>query len=315
MEKLRLLIAIPLALAIIGFIALYSQGLTTNCQNPISYYLYCNSIPAYEQQAMAWINTTMGSTHLPYSANNTILAWWDYGDWINYFGHAGSVLRGDNQLPNLNYETAYMFVDGNQTQLYGFMNKVGAKYLMFEVGLLPKWSALNYLSCIYQNETNFNTPVGSSLCEANNEPTYLMFPATTNNINDYCSMSNSTAIYIKAISNRGQEFCLSTVIPTGSNQRQIDGQIYNYTTGNIIPYLNLVPVGQQSISNTTYDVYLLLYVPNSSGQYPIGVSVPQFYKSNYYMMFDEGIYNTTLFKQVYPANGGANQVRIYEQAS
>ena len=31
------------------------------------------------------------------------------------------------------------------------------------------------------------------------------------------------------------------------------------------------------------------------------------------MMFDEGIYNTTLFKQVYPANNGANQVRIYER--
>ena len=52
-------------------------------------------------------------------------------------------------------------------------------------------------------------------------------------------------------------------------------------------------------------------MPNSNGQYPANISVPQFYKSNYYMMFDEGIYNTTLFKQVYPANNGANQVRIY----
>lgn len=311
--RTKLLIIIPLALAIISFGFLYSQGLATNCQNPISFYLYCNSIPQYEQQAMAWINTTMGSTHLPYSANNTILAWWDYGDWINYFGHAGAVLRGDNQLPNLNYETAYMFVDGNQTQLYNFMNKVGAKYLMLEVGLLPKWGALNYLSCIYQNQTNFNVPVGSSPCEASNEPTYLFFPATLSNLNAYCSMSNSTSAYIKAVSNRGQEFCLQTAIPTGSNQAQIDGKIYNYTTDNLIPYLNLMPVGQQAISNTNYDVYLLLYVPNASGQYPANVSVPQFYYSNYYLMFNEGIYNTTLFKQVYPANNVANQVRIYEK--
>lgn len=239
---------------------------------------------------------------------------WDYGDWINYYGHAGSVLRGDNQLPVLNYKTAFEFVDGNQTQLYDFMNNVGANYVMFEVGLLPKWSALNYLSCIQQNETNFNTPVGSSACEARNMPTYLLFPSQPNSLNDYCSFaSNSTETYIKAVSNRGQELCLGTVVATGTTQAQIDGKIYNYTTGGQIPYLNLVPVGQQTISNTNYDVYLLLYVPNAQGQYPANVSVPQFYNSNYYMMFDEGIYNHSLFQQVYPANGGANQVRIFKK--
>ena len=209
--------------------------------------------------------------------------------------------------------TPFTFEDGDELVI--ILKKEKDKWILTDEG--HTFMHLSYFIDIdvvredgYQNETNFNTPVGSSPCEANNEPTYLIFPATLNNINNYCAMSNSTTTYIKAISNRGQEFCLATAIPTGSNQQQIDGKIYNYTTGSLIPYVNLVPVGQQSISNTSYDVYLLLYVPNQNGQYSI--SVPQFYKSNYYMMFDEGIYNTTLFKQVYPANNGANQVRIYK---
>ena len=32
-------------IAIISFGLLYIQGVSTNCQNPISYYLYCNTIP------------------------------------------------------------------------------------------------------------------------------------------------------------------------------------------------------------------------------------------------------------------------------
>ena len=301
-------------IAIISFGLLYIQGISINCQNPISYYLYCNTIPSYEMNAMTWISQTIGSNTLPYK--NIILSWWDYGDWINYFGHAGTVLRGDNQLPNLNYQTAYEFVDGNQTQLYDFMNQTGANYLMFEVGLLPKWSALNYLSCIYQNETTFNTPVGSSPCEARNMPTYIFFPAQLNNLNAYCSISNINNTYIKAVSNNGEEYCLQTTVPSGSNQAEIDGHIYS-ANGTDISYLNLIPVGQQAINNVNYDVYMLLYVPNSACSYPASENVPQFYKSNYYLMFDEGCWNPSLFKQVYPVpvNGvnGTGQVRIWEK--
>ena len=253
-----------------------------------------------------------------------ILSYWDYGDWTNYFGSnasmgggfVGDIQRGDNQIPSLNYETAYMFVDGNQTQLYDFMNKTGANYLMFEVGLLPKWSALNYLSCIYQNETTFNTPIGSSPCEARNMPTYIFFPAQLNNLNAYCSISNINNTYIKAVSNNGEEYCLQTTVPSGSNQAEIDGHIYD-VNGTYISYLNLIPVGQQPINNVTYDVYMLLYVPNSACSYPASENVPQFYSSNYYLMFDEGCWNPSLFKQVYPVpvNGvnGTGQVRIWEK--
>jgi hypothetical protein len=261
--------------------------------------------------AMNWINATIGSAKLPYTANNTILSWWDYGDWINYFGHAGSVLRGDNQLPQLNYETAYMFVDANQTQLADFMKSVGANYLMFETGLLPKWSALNYLSCVYQNQTNFNTSIGTSACEINNTPTYLLFPAQINTINNYCSFSNSTNLYIKAISNRGDQYCLQTIIPSGQTGREIDGHIYD--TNGTLMNLNLVPVGQQTIQNNTYNVYLLLYIPNrTTCTYPASENVPQFYKSNYYLLYDEGCIQNNLFTQVYPANGSVGAVRIWK---
>ena len=43
-------------IAIISFGLLYIQGVSTNCQNPISYYLYCNTIPSYEMNAMTWIS-------------------------------------------------------------------------------------------------------------------------------------------------------------------------------------------------------------------------------------------------------------------
>jgi hypothetical protein len=49
-------------IAIISFGLLYIQGVSTNCQNPISYYLYCNTIPSYEMNAMQWISHNIAPT-------------------------------------------------------------------------------------------------------------------------------------------------------------------------------------------------------------------------------------------------------------
>lgn len=90
----QIIIAVPLALAMFGFIALYSQGLATNCQNPISYYLYCNTIPSYEMQAMAWINQTMGSTQLPYTYNATTVTTTTTNITFNYYALSIALIAG-----------------------------------------------------------------------------------------------------------------------------------------------------------------------------------------------------------------------------
>ncbi|MHB1764911.1 MAG: hypothetical protein ACYCS1_05160 [Gammaproteobacteria bacterium] len=280
------------------------NALQTNCSNPVSFYLYCNSIPAYWMNAMNWISQNLGSNSIPHQA--TILAWWDYGDWINWFGHANAVLRGDNQIASLDYKTAYMFVDGNQTQLVSFMKSVNAKYLLLSSDDLQKWSALNYLSCIYLNQTILQKAVGTSPCEINNEPTYLLAPASPNVVTDYCNFGNTSITYLKAISNTGTtSYCLQV------NQNQIDGKIYD-TNGTLIPYLNLIPMTQQTLGGTVFNVYLMLYEPLASTcNYPANETVPKFYESNYYKMFLLGCQGSQ-FTQIYPANNAVGAVRIWE---
>lgn len=56
LTRMNIAVSVFLAMAIISFSLLYIQGVSTNCQNPISYYLYCNNIPSYEMNAMVWIN-------------------------------------------------------------------------------------------------------------------------------------------------------------------------------------------------------------------------------------------------------------------
>jgi len=41
-----------------------------------------------------------------------ILSWWDYGDWINWFGNSNAVLRGDNAVATLDYAAAAQYVLG-----------------------------------------------------------------------------------------------------------------------------------------------------------------------------------------------------------
>ena len=55
---------------------------------------------------MAWLRQNVGTY------NARVLAWWDYGDWINWFGNSHAVLRGDNSAPAEDYATAASFVMG-----------------------------------------------------------------------------------------------------------------------------------------------------------------------------------------------------------
>ena len=72
----------------------------------IGYTLYNNVVPNYWLAATSWMSSHAG----PFAPR--ILSWWDYGDWINWFGNSNAVLRGDNSIAKLDYETAARFVLG-----------------------------------------------------------------------------------------------------------------------------------------------------------------------------------------------------------
>ena len=82
----------------------------------------------------------------------SVLSWWDYGDWINwngggFGGNMSTVLRGDNQVPSLDYATAYQFINGNATSLASFMKQEHAKLWLISSDDFEKIDALSYLSC------------------------------------------------------------------------------------------------------------------------------------------------------------------------
>ncbi len=294
---------------LIAFISILSipqiyNSTQTNCNSPMSFYYHCNTISNSWQNALRWINTTLGSNAIPH--NNTILTWWDYGDWLNYFGNVNSVSRGDNQIPSLNNKIAYLFVNGNYTQMANFMkNKAKSKYLLMSYGLFQKWGALNYLACIYENKTSFNTSIGTSNCERNNDAQYILYPTDTNRLKSWCGITtqNSTALYIKAIGTNGKQYCL------GTWKQKPNGRIYSLN-GTLISYLNLLPIGNRDINKISYNQYLLLYAINrTTGKYPTAIT--PFYNSLYYKMFFEG-YSSSLFKQVYPKYNRANPIRIWK---
>ncbi len=126
----------------------------------------CSLIAPYWLESMEWIreNTEEGAR---------ILSWWDYGHWINYFGERNAVIRNEHRYPPLQYETANMFLHASPEQLKNFMERVGAKYVLFDTELIlggnnfgGKYGALNYLSCVWMNRTNVSFAPGQSKCES-----------------------------------------------------------------------------------------------------------------------------------------------------
>jgi hypothetical protein len=247
----------------------------------------------------------------------SVLSWWDYGDWINwngggFGGNMSTVLRGDNQVPSLDYATAYQFINGNATTLASFMKQEHAKLWLISSDDFEKIDALSYLSCIYQNETNTQTPLGSSECEKLNSPTYLFFPQNQSSVNSYCNIGNSTTLYIKAESSYGIGYCLQTTKTTNQGI-QLDGKVYTLN-GTIVNNTNITPITAEPISGQTFEVYLLLYTPLNTTTCQMPTGLPRFYYSNLYMGEFMGCMGSQ-FQQVYPANGAFGNVRIYKLAS
>lgn len=283
-------------------------------------YTHYNVIPSYWLQAMQFLNQTKAQYNTAIFLSNStqlnlngsfVLSWWDYGDWINWYGNSKSVLRGDNQQPLLDEATAFQYINGNTTTLKAFMQQENASLVIFSSDDFQKYQALNYLSCVYQNNTNVNTPIGTSPCELANMPTYLIFPQNLTNINDFCSFSNINLTYIKSVSNSGIQYCLQE-LQTTTQGNQLDGKIYTIN-GTLVNNTNMIPMGVQPINNVDYEVYLMEYMPLNTTTCQMPSGIPLFYNSLLYKGEFMGCLNG--FKQVYPSGNGFGAVRIYAFAN
>ncbi len=304
---------------------------TINSQgNSLGFDLYCNVVPNAWLNALTWMRQNVGPSA------PRVLSWWDYGDWINWFGNSNAVLRGDNSIALLDYATAARYVLGPQSgygpaNLSSFMNNVAyAKYIIFDDQLTAKWQALNFLACVHANQTSkafaisqangTGSPyvLGTSQCEVSHSPAYLMVPASSNNINNFCQFTNSRIEALKvlllaqnAFSN--QTLCVPANFSSGS-VRLLDGN------GNLTNVL-LVPTSQffaglNTVSGQQYITFIALYLPNGPNS-TITNAPTQFYNSNYYRGFYLG--KLPGFKLVYPTNftginyaNGTSPVMIYQ---
>ncbi len=305
--------------------------------NSIGSDLFCNIVPAYWLNAMAWIKQNVGPT------GYRVLAWWDYGDWINWFGNSPAVLRGDNSAPTEDYATAAHYVLGSKDgygpqSLASYMNSNQTKYVLFDQDLIAKWQALDFLACVGVNQTSrayaiaqgqAQSPaqpyvLGTSQCEIAHDPQFVLIPlpalvqnqSFTQSISYYCGISNGTKPLIASYLVQGQSLSNKTVCVDGTPNSNGILSIYN-TTGS---KLNAVVQssfyeGVISVSGTPFVEYLMIYLPNGPNN-TITNQPSEFYSSNYYKGFILG--DLPGFTQVYPSasNGinfvnGTYPVRIY----
>jgi asparagine N-glycosylation enzyme membrane subunit Stt3 len=331
------LVLVMLAEAVPTFVNIFSgYAERNNCTamatpphvNSIGYDMFCNLVPNYWLNAAAWMRQNVG----PYGSR--ILSWWDYGDWINWFGNSNAVLRGDNAVPTLDYATAARYVLGPQdgygpANLANFSDSVQAKYVLFDNALTQKWGALDFLACVHINQTSMafakaaangtNQPyvLGTSQCEIKHDPAILLLPLQATSLSAFCA----------PIKSLGNETLLKGIVLVGDTLTNITYCVpSNFTRYTYLYYPNgtrsnavLVPTsqfyqGSLTISGIPYISFMLLYLPNANGT----VSAPsEFYQSNYYRGFYLG--RLPGFKLVYPSNftginyiNGTYPVVIYE---
>ena len=304
--------------------------------NDIGYTLYCNTIQPYWLNAMAWLRQNVGP-NAP-----RVLAWWDYGDWINWFGNSNAFLRGDNANAIEDYATAAHYVLGDRfppSALANFMNTNQSKYVLFDQDLIGKWGALDFLGCVYTNETSYNFAVaqgqsqnppvpfalGNSQCELQHDPEYALIPLqaliptnSSPNINIYCSISTASAQYAQAYLVQGQGIANQTVCVSLTPNPNGVMKVYNSTGSQLNAYINDNQyIGVVNVQGVPFVQYMMIYVPNSANG-TITDAPSKFYSSNYYKGFILG--NLPGFTEAYPANAtgminyvnGTYPVRIYE---
>lgn len=296
-----------------------------NSGNSVGYSMYCNNVPDYWLAAMSWTRNNVG----PYAPR--ILSWWDYGDWINWFGNSNAVIRGDNSVAQTDYQVAAEFVLGpsdgfNSTQMAHYMDTIQSKYVLFDDQIVPKWGALDFLACIDTNQTSYSyavsqgkaesTPqpyaLGTSPCETTHDPAELIVPANAS-ISDYCPTSNTTTPDLESEVILGNSptnitYCVPvSFLETGKPTYLLN---QNGTKTNAILSTQLFE-GVTQISGQLFYIFIVIYAPNGPND-SITDAPSEFYNSNYYKGYFLGYMPG--FTHVYPHNfTGINYVNSTEK--
>lgn len=293
--------------------------------NSIGFDMYCNTVSSEWLSALVWMKQNIG----PMAPR--VLSWWDYGDWINWFGNSNAVLRGDNSIAKLDYATAARFVLGSKdgygpSNLANFSNDVAySKYVLFDDQLTAKWQALDFLACVDVNETSrafaisqangTSSPyaLGTSQCELSHAPAYIMVPLTTSSVTSYCQFANSKVSAIKTLllANNvfsNQTYCTPSNFTSGyvSSVRLLDSN-GNETNILLIPTTQFF-AGVTTLGGTHFASFVALYLPNGPND-TVTNAPTQFYNSNYY----RGFYLGSLpgFSLAYPSSfNGINYVNF-----
>ena len=310
--------------------AINYQNQNIACNNSIGADLFCNVVPGYWLQALQWMKTNIGPN------GPRVVSWWDYGDWINWFGQTPTVIRGDNSQPIEDFGVAANYVLGPKDgytpgALANYLNGNQTRYIIFDNGLIQKWGALDFLACINVNETsmafaideakqaNISAPyiLGQSKCELSHDPQYVLVPLATlipsqsPSINDYCSITNNTAQFAYSYLVVGNSLSNKTVCVDLNQSKSGTMQIYNSNgtkLNAVIQVASEPPLGEVSLSQNgpPYLEFLMVYLPNGPND-TVTNAPSEFYNSNFYRGYFFG--KLPGFTQVYPANAtGINYV-------
>ncbi|MEM3556253.1 MAG: hypothetical protein QXF56_06035 [Candidatus Micrarchaeia archaeon] len=297
----------------------YSFEMGRNCTllaedgHMISYYLFCSRIPSYWRDAMDWIKENVGE-------DERVISWWDYGHWINYWGQRKCVTRNDHKYQEMDLEVADKFVSNTPEALKQYMIEHKAKYVLFDQDLIGKWGALNFLSCVYNNETNMSFAfkegerlggmyqLGTSNCEREHNFERILIPYEPT-INDYCAGSEPSSPLIRAYTFSNYTYCVKYSYT--ETTKRIVGIYYENNLSRMNRGIPL-PSGYQSIQGRLYEMYTMFYTTDI---WPDGVSgwedrKGKVYDSTFYRGFILG--ELPGFEQVYPANNQAGAVRIFK---
>jgi hypothetical protein len=139
-------------------------------------------------------------------------------------------------------------------------------------------------------------------------PAYILIPVDTNNINNYCQLSNKTVAAIKGLLLVGNNFANKTLcVPINFSNGPVNILDSNGSKTNIL----LVPSSQffagiANLGGQQFANFMLLYTPNGPNS-TVTDAPTEFYSSNYYRGFYLG--KLPGFTMVYPKDfAGTNYV-------
>ncbi len=327
--------AVPVGYQLLTAAANPNCNAIQNQSNALGSVIYCNTVPKYWIAATDWMAANVG----PYGPR--ILSWWDYGDWINWFGNSNAVLRGDNSVPAADYQAAAHYIFGgqdgfNSSTLSSYMDSVQAKYILFDDQLVPKWGALDFLGCTYVNQTGLQFALaagkqqgspyalGTSQCEISHDPIYLLVPLPSSSgsisVNSYCTFpGNSITVALKGLALLGnspmnQSYCVPESFLQNGNPTYLLSP--NGTKTNAIISTAFYG-GSARISGQTFISFMVLFAPNGTND-TVSNAPSKFYNSTYYRGFFLGNLGSR-YKLAYPSNftgmnyiNGTHQIMIFE---